>query len=234
MFRKLGLLLGLALAAIAGGAQAIPIADNQLYVVISKNGTEAHFNLGDPQALHTLNLASTISGIAAWGGDLTGAVVSVLAVEERGRLSGDFGFGPQPLENIIFSSASAPTLDDQQIAGGMNNSVAWFNTIAAVATNVVLTSNQSSYGGFLGADIGSAFPFSINATVDGTGSLTLEIYSAVRGYADFGGPAQVLEAIGTLSIDGANLSYVPEPGTLILLGAGLAGLAAFERRARRA
>lgn len=232
MIRKL--LLGLALATIAGAAQAIPIADDQLYVVISKNGTEAHFNLGDPSAPHGLDLASTIAGIAAWGDDLIGATVSVLAVEDRGRLSGDFGFGQLPLENVIFSSVGAPLLDDQQIASGMNNTVTWFNTINSVGSGTVLTTNQSSYGMFLGADIGSAFPFTINAVVDGSGGLTLAIYSAVRGYSDFGGPARSVELIGTLSINGPNLSYVPEPGTLLLLGAGLAGLAALEKRARRA
>ena len=122
MIRKLGLLLGLGLALIAGGAQAIPIADNALYVVISKNGTELHLNLGTPSGNHSLDLSSTIAGISAFGGSLEGAVVAVLAVEDRNRQTGDFGFGPQPWENLIFSSTFDPSgLDDQQIAAGMNS-----------------------------------------------------------------------------------------------------------------
>jgi hypothetical protein len=225
MIRKLGLLLGLGLAMIAGGAQAIPIADNALYVVISKNGTELHVNLGTPSANHSIDLTAAIAGIAAFGGNIEGAVVAVLAVEDRNRLTSDFGFGQLPLENLIFSSTFDPSvLDDQQIAGGMNSVVGWFNTINAVASASVLTSNLSSYGATLGPDVGSQFPFPINANL--VGSLSLPIFGAVRGYSDFGGPARVVAQIGTLDL-GAN-------GTVLLLGAGLAGLASLERRSRRA
>jgi hypothetical protein len=232
MLRKLGLLLGLGLALVASGAQAIPIADGSVYVVIAKNGTELHLNLGAIDAPHDVNLASQIAAISAFGGSLAGATVTALGVLDRNRLSDDFGFGQQPLENIAFTTNFDPTtLDDQQIAGGMNSTVAWLNVINTVSSSTVLTSNTSSYTAVLGPDVGSQFPFTINGMAD----TVIPMWVATRGYADFGGPAKDVHQIGFLSVTAAGaLSYVPEPGTLLLLGVGMLGLARFGGRAERA
>jgi hypothetical protein len=223
-------LLGLGFALVASGAQAIPITDGQVYVVISKNGTELHLNLGAIDAPHNLDLSSQIAGISAFGGNLSGATVAAIGVLDRTRLTDDFGFGPQPWENLAFTTTFDPSaLEDTNIAGGMNTTVLWLNTIAAVASATVLTTNSSSYGLFLGSDVGSQFPFSINGTADAV----IPMFTASRGYAEFGGPPKEITEIGFLSVTSAGmLTYVPEPGTLLLLGAGLAGLARLGRRAR--
>lgn len=243
--RKLALLLGLALAVIAGGAQAIPIANGDLIVVIQKGGTELYVNVGEAFGPNdVLDLSSAVAGIGAFGGNLNGAKVVALAVDDPGRLTPDFGFGQLPSENIIFSSLDEPAalLSDLAIEGAMNlvdtsaSSGAWFWQLRSVSGNTISTAQAFSYQAFvgLGTDaVGNNFPFSIAGVIDGNGALSINVYSSVRGYEDFGGPGRTVEQLGTLVFNGTQLSYVPEPGTLLLVGAGLLGLASMERRARR-
>jgi hypothetical protein len=244
--RKLALLLGLAAAVIASGAQAIPIANGDLVVVIQKGGTELYVNLGDASlAGDSVDLTAAIAGIPAFGGNLTGAKVVALAVDEPGRLTPDFGFGQLPQENLVFSSLSDPAalLTDLAIEGAMNivdtaaSSAAWFWQIRQVAGNTITTAMAFSYQASLGLGtdaVANNLPFSIAGVIAGDGTLEIDVYSAVRGYEDFGGPARTVDQLGTLVFAGGQLSYVPEPGTLFLVATGLLGLASLERRSRRA
>jgi hypothetical protein len=105
-----------------------------------------------------------------------------------------------------------------------------------VASNVIQSTASFSYQNTLGLGtdaIGNNFPFSIAGIITG-GQLQLDIYSAIKGYGDFGGPATAIAAIGSVSINGTGLNYaaVPEPGTLLLLSAGLVGIAAIGRNRR--
>lgn len=243
--KRLVLSLGLAVAGIASGAQALPIANGDLLVVLQKSGTEFLVNLGNFGTSHPVDLtaASTVLG------GLEGAKVAVVGVADPGRRTTISGFPGVEFnaENILFSAApttSIASLTDNQIEAAMNitdstlESTAWFWQLRSpIVTNVVPVTASWSYQNNLGVGtdaIANSFFFSIAGIITG-GQLQLDIISAERGYADFGGQPQRVGLAGTLSINGNSLGYsaVPEPGTLILLSAGLAGIAVLERRARR-
>lgn len=242
--KKLGLLLGLALAVVAGRADAISIANGDLIVTLQKGGTELYVNLGDAfNANDNLDLTATIASLSGFGGSLAGAKVVGLAVAEPGRTV-DFGFGALPQENIIFTTLETSPIPEngaiEQAMGVTDTSAAssaWFWQLRAVG-NSQPTSNSASYEQNLGLAtdaVANRFPFSTAGIIAGDGTLTIAVYSAVRGYEDFGGPARSIQQIGALVFGaGDTLSYVPEPGTLLLVGAGLLGLAGLDRRTRRA
>jgi PEP-CTERM motif len=244
--KKLGLLLGLALAVVAGRAEAISIANGDLIVTLQKGGTELYVNLGDAfTANDNLDLSSAIASLSGFGGTLAGAKVVGIGVANPGRTV-DFGFGPLPQENIIFTSLETnPLPENQAIEQAMNvtdtsaASSAWFWQLRSPTVGgSQSTGASSSYEGNLGFGtdaVANRFPFSTAGIIAGDGTLTIAVYSAVRGYEDFAGPARSIQAIGSLVFGpGDTLSYVPEPGTLLLVGAGLLGLAGIDRRTRRA
>lgn len=245
--KKLGLVLGgLALAVVAGRAEAISIANGDLVVTIQKGGTELYVNLGDAFATgDNLDLTTAIASLSGFGGTLTGAKVVGIGVANPGRTV-DFGFGPLPEENIIFTSLeTSPLPENQAIEQAMNvtdtaaASSAWFWQLRSPTVgNSLPTSASASYETNLGFGtdaVANRFPFSTAGIIAGDGTLTIDVYSAIRGYEDFGGPARSISQIGALVFGPGNtLSYVPEPGTLLLVGAGLLGLAGVDRRTRRA
>lgn len=244
---KLARLLA-ATAALGAGAPAgaLQIADGDLVGVFVKNGFELVVNLGPVDPGSRLDLSGTV-GIPEFGGSLADAKFVALAVEDPGRTVTCCG-GTFPLENIVYTTLQPdPMPDDNQIASAMGKvdqpdpgAVVWFNLLRQLSgtdTELISSSELYSYESVLGvgADaVGSAFPFSTAGFFDGSEMLQIPLYSAVRGYADFGGPDPEHLELVTLAFDGGMLEFAPAPEApaVLRLLAGISVLLA-ARRIRR-
>jgi hypothetical protein len=240
----LGAIAGLALGA---PAAAMVIDNGDLVGVWVKNGFEVVVNLGPANPGAPLDLAGTLD-ITEFGGDLIGAKFIGLAVEDPGRTVNVPGFGVQPQENIIFTSlVTDPMPTDTEIAAAMGtvdtaspSTAVWFNLLRQLPgtdSEVISSSELFSYEQVLGVGtdaIASRFTFSTAGVYDGQERLSIPLYSAVRGYSDFGGPDTEYAAILNLAFDGTEVEFLPAPEASSALGTLIGGalLAAHARRRR--
>ncbi len=242
MLRKIGrasarLAAAVTLLALAStSASAISISAGDIIVVFQKGGTELIVNIGNATGLNPGALPALP---AAFGGSLTGAKVAALGVRDFNRTV-DFGFGPLPQPNIMFSQSGSPLPSDSEIEAAMNQvdlgagSTSWFQllrTAPGTSTSATaLVTDGFSFEFKLGDFVGNTLGFAVTGIVDGAGNLTLGLFEAIRGYAGFGGPATQVTRLGTLTVAGNAIAFVPEPVTLLLLVAGLGGLAVIGRK----
>jgi hypothetical protein len=238
----LAVLAGLALAT---PARALVIENGDLVGVWVKNGFEVVVNLGTPTPGAPLDLTGTID-ITEFSGSLVGARFIGLAVEDPGRMVNVPGFGSQAQENVIYTSlVTDPMPSDSEIAAAMGvvdstgaSANVWFNLLRQLPgtdSEVIPSSELFSYEQVLGVGtdaIANRFTFSTAGVYDLDERLEIPVYSAVRGYADLGGPATEYAEILNLAFDGSQVEFQPAPEASGALGTLVGGvvLTALARR----
>jgi len=251
----LGAALGAAaLLSTASPASAFSFSTGNLIVDFIKGGAEIVLNLGAaPTSAGTITIDPSQLGTLpnGFGGSLAGAQWTALAVRNPDAAistpSGSF-----PTSNLITTTTGDPNTvsffdigNAQPQLAPPGGGTAWLtnlkNTPAADGTNVftntsnlisMLASVFSSYSSTINLNnannINGQLPtITVTGTV-GAGVSTLPLYELTQHYVlDGGGNPIDANAIVTSL---GNLVLTPEPGTALLLGAGLLGLIRFGRR----
>jgi hypothetical protein len=232
----------LVLSSTAG--QTLEIGPGDLVGVFVKNGYEVVVNLGPASQNMNVDLSGVVD-IPQFGGSIADAKFVAMGVQEVGREI-DFGEGPVPQENVMFSKASGtPQPTDLQIANAMNalesalpGSGVWFELLRdldGTSSELISSSSNFSYERRLGLGtdaIANAFTFSIAGTVNDAEQLSVTVYGSERGYEGFGGPAREVTPIAGLQLNGTDV-FVPEPHAYLSLLTGAGVLGAISRRRNR-
>jgi hypothetical protein len=247
-------LIGLGLLGVAAGpASAFSISNGDLIVTFVKNGFELILNEGAAPTgpPGTQISATTLTLPPQFGGTLEGAKWTALAVRHPDLQFTAPELAGAPQANIILTTSADPSVVTfQQIADAQaqlqppNQGMAWFSLLRSIGavdgTNilentpsrlVIGTSLFASYTGVLGFNtdaIANTLTIStagtIGANVIGTSLPLYELLQTIS-VPDFN--------LGTQIVSLGSVRLVPEPGTALLVVAGVAWLAGSRRRATR-
>jgi len=242
-----------------GSANALTYTSGDLVTVFVNNGNEFIADLGNLATLAsgTSVVLGTSASLGSTGG--TGGIFT--AFETNAPFTGndprsltfttDPSVNPPSNDNVLSYVRALPSgqlaLDDGSASGWLFNlsgfpAAGTGGVLVNDATRVAIpTSNPSSYTNVIGLgtnELNNLLPFSTAATLSGNGQV-VDLWTGKQ----TGLRTSVTTLIGTLTVDGnfagdgsevrVTFNAVPEPGTLLLVGAGLAGLV-WSGRGRRA
>jgi PEP-CTERM motif-containing protein len=208
--------------------------------IYEKSGFEYLVNLGSPSSFTPGTSISVNANIPEFGGSTSGAFFTIVSVVDR-NLQDEFTV---PIPNIIFTkTGSFPTsLSDSAIGQAQNfvaatgGSDSWFDLIPAIANGAlgahttISATAPTAFEVKVGNDFFSAFPFATTGTIDGSGNLSISLFSAIAS-DPFTGADQQITQLARLSVTSTGISVVPEPASVVVVGLALAGLATLRRRA---
>ena len=251
--RSLRILLGAAALVVAsmapGASRALPFqyADGDIIGVFTKSGVDMIVNLGQLPAsgatTKVFALPSQFSGTTA-GGKFSAF-----------RVGDPFAF-PESIEFTTQNALSFPDPTGQfasAVGAAQANLISWFsllplipdapaggNVFARDTDRVVVNANATfSYSTVLGisADaIGEVLTNGVSTKTifDGNGDLAVPFYTVTYDFDNDGNSVYGKTLRGTFTVDDGAVTFtaIPEPGTLVLVFAGLTGLALSGRRER--
>jgi hypothetical protein len=237
------------LAVMAQPASAIGIANGDLVVTFVKNGFELIVNLGavDPGG-KTIDATALVLP-AAFGGTLEGAKWTAFGVRNPDATFSDPDLFGAPQSNLILSTLGDPSVvsfsqvaDAQAQVQPANQGTAWFALLRSVgAANGSTILENTATRLVIGTGLFASYTGNLGFATDAVGN-TLPISSAALIGAQVLGTAlplyELLQTIalpnfdlGTQVVPYGAVRLVPEPGTALLLLAGVVGLARYGRRA---
>jgi hypothetical protein len=246
--------MGLALAAstftATPPASAFSLTNGNLVVAFVKNGFELILNVGNaPTGPGGVNIdATTLALPSQFGGSLDGAKWTALAVRSPDLTFTDPDLFGAPQSNLILTTSASPSVISYgQVADGQaqlqppNQGSAWFALLratgAANGTSILEnTANRLVIGSTFFASYSGNLGFGSDAVANTLPISTAGTVSA----AVIGSSLPLYEILQTITLPNFDLGtqvnplgsvrLVPEPGTALLLAAGLAGLVRSGRR----